>query len=87
MSDLTNVKAVSAGDYYTIVLKDDDTLWSWGNNNYGQLGDGTTIGKITPLQVNVLTNVIAIDAGSGNAVALKNDGTVWSWGSNFYGEI
>ena len=43
-----------------MALKGDGTLWAWGRNDYGQLGDGTTIDKSTPVQVSGLTNVVAI---------------------------
>ena len=59
----------------------------WGNNSYGQLGDGTTTGKSSPVQVSGLTGITAIAAGWGHTVALKNDGTVWAWGDNHFGQL
>ena len=62
-------------------------FWAWGNNYYGQLGDGTTTNRNTPVQVSGLTGITAISAGDFNTVALKNDGTVWAWGHNYSGQL
>ena len=48
---ITGVKAISAGDSHTVALKNDGTVFAWGLNNYGQLGDGTTVDSYTPIQV------------------------------------
>ena len=63
------------------------TVWSWGHNFYGQLGDGTNAGRLTPVQVEDLMSVLDIGAGGNFSVALKNDGTVWAWGVNERGEL
>ena len=68
-------------------LKSDGTVWAWGGNNYGQLGDGTTTDKLTPIQVSSLTDIVMIASGYGSAYALKSDGTVWAWGVNSYGAL
>jgi alpha-tubulin suppressor-like RCC1 family protein len=61
----------------------DGTLWAWGNNSSGKLGDGTTEPGIrTPLQVNLPGGVVAMDAGSNYSLAVKSDGTLWTWGTN-----
>lgn len=79
---MSNVKMVAAGSYFSLALKNDSTVWAWGINNYGQLGDGTLINRSTPVQVPNLTGVVKIDAGLRHSVALKADGTVWCWGDN-----
>ena len=67
-----------------IALKNDGTVWTWGWNEYGQLGDGTTIQRTTPIQVSGLTDVTQIAGGDYHTIAVKNDGTVWTWRWNFY---
>ena len=78
---------VSGGGTHTAVLKADGTVWSWGANDAGQLGDGTTTASHTPVQTQNLENVIAVTAGSGYTVALRHGGTVWSWGRNVRGQL
>ena len=81
---------VAAGHIHDLVLKSDGTVWAWGWNGYGQLGDGSTTSSITPVQVSDqtgLTGVIAISAGGYHSMALKSDGTVWAWGYNYYGQL
>ncbi|MCL2049378.1 MAG: hypothetical protein FWG87_11710 [Defluviitaleaceae bacterium] len=85
VTDLNGVTAIAAGINHTVALKDDGTVWAWGYNTWGQLGDGTTALRLTPVQVTDLSNVKAISAGEWHTVALKDDGTVWAWGSNTRG--
>jgi alpha-tubulin suppressor-like RCC1 family protein len=93
--NLTNVVAVATGDngYDSYALKSDGTVWAWGSNSSGQLGDGTTTDRWTPVQVvesggsGYLTGIVAIAAGADISVALKDDGTVWIWGANGYGQL
>ncbi|BCW64177.1 hypothetical protein StoSoilB22_31500 [Arthrobacter sp. StoSoilB22] len=81
---LENVKAVAAGTYTGYALKNDGTVWGWGSNISGSVGDGTMIPRRSPVQVLGLTNVIAISASQDTAYALKSDGSVWGWGFNYY---
>jgi len=88
----TDWVAVTAGSYqysyHTVALKADGTLWAWGGNYYGQLGDGSTMDRWTPVQEDsAATDWVAIDAGSYHTVALKADGTLWAWGGNYYGQL
>jgi alpha-tubulin suppressor-like RCC1 family protein len=76
-----------ATSYHTVYRKNNGTVWTWGNNSNGQLGDGTTTDRATPVPVSGLTGVTAVAAGSAHSVALKNDGTVWAWGSNSNGQL
>jgi hypothetical protein len=88
VSGLTGVTAIAGGEgHNTIALKGDGTVWTWGANWYGQLGDGTTTDRLTPVQVSGLTSVTAIAGGNFHTIALKGDGTVWTWGNNFAGEL
>ena len=87
-SPLADVTAIAAGEFHTVALKSNGTVWAWGRNDYGQVGDGTTIEKHIPVSVSGLTGIIiAISAGELHTVALKNDGTVWAWGRNNYGQL
>ncbi len=84
---LSGVVAVSAGKNHSVALKSDGTVWAWGWNAYGQVGDGTQISRSIPVQVSNLANVLAVSAGQDATAALKADGTVWTWGSNYYGAL
>ena len=79
--------AIAAGGTHTVALENDGTVWTWGNNSNGQLGNGTTVGGPTPGQVPGLTGVVAIAPGESHTLALLNDGTVWAWGYNGDGEL
>jgi alpha-tubulin suppressor-like RCC1 family protein len=78
---------VSAGDLHNIAIKTDGTIWVWGNNFYGQLGDGTQTSQTYPKQICIGTKWIAISAGMSHTMAIKTDGTLWAWGSNYYGQL
>ncbi|MCL1793064.1 MAG: chitobiase/beta-hexosaminidase C-terminal domain-containing protein [Oscillospiraceae bacterium] len=78
---------ISAGGLHTVALKTDGTLWAWGHNEFGQLGDGTTTDKHEPTKVKGIADVAQVSAGANHTVALKNDGTLWAWGSNEYGQL
>ena len=88
--DITDVVAVAAGgdsEGHTVALKNDGTVWAWGYNYFGQLGDGSNTQSNVPVQVEGLTDVAAVSAGDRHTVALKEDGTVWAWGGNNYGQL
>lgn len=83
-----SVAEIAAGSWYTCARKGDGTLWCWGENFYGQLGEGTTANKTKPVQVTSLgTSVSAVAAGANHACARKGDGTLWCWGRNEFGEL
>ncbi|AEC01293.1 fimbrillin family protein [Parasphaerochaeta coccoides] len=91
---MTDVVAVFAGINHTIILKKDGTLWATGSNGYGQLGDGTTTNRSTPVQVKAsttpsdfMTDVKEVSAGSSYTMILKKDGTLWATGYNEYGQL
>lgn len=85
--EFKNIVAINAGDYHSLALKADGTVWAWGANDNGQLGIGDRLitGNIVPVQVPGLSNVIAVQASGFTSFALKSDGTVWAWGDNLYG--
>jgi len=79
---------VSAGGHHTTAIKNNGTLWSWGKNYYGQLGDGTTINQSSPVQeATHAADWVQVSAGGNYTAAIKNNGTLWSWGNNSYGEL
>jgi gliding motility-associated-like protein len=80
-------KVISAGGYHTIAIKIDGTLWAWGSNIVGQLGDGTTVAKDIPTQIGTATDWKIANAGTYHTLAIKTDGTLWAWGSNIYGQL
>src|SRR5262249_35526155 len=74
--------------YFSLALKADGTVWGWGGNGFGQLGDGTTTLRTTPVQVRNLTGAGAIAAGGYHSLALvRYDGAVWAWGWNGSGQL
>ena len=87
VSGLGVVTAVSAGDRFTAILKSDGTVWTWGYNAFGQLGDGTYINRPSPVQVQGLSHVVSVAARDYHVLVMKDDGTVWAWGSGGYGEL
>jgi alpha-tubulin suppressor-like RCC1 family protein len=90
---LADVQAIAAGMYHAMALKTDGTVWAWGYNDSGQIGDGTLTNSPTPVQVlgpggsGFLAGVQGIAGGGRHSIALKADGTVWAWGSNQYGKL
>jgi vibriolysin len=80
---LPGVTYIVADGQSSAALKGDGTVWTWGDNYLGQLGDGTTIERHVPVQVQGISGVVAISL----SIALKQDGTVWAWGSDHFGQI
>ena len=84
----TNWKQVSGGREHITAIKTDGTLWSWGLNNLGQLGDNTVVSKTSPIQPSGGgTNWKQVSCGQYYAAAIKTDGTLWTWGSNSIGQL
>ena len=88
---LTNWLKVAASGYtgYTLAIKTDGTLWSWGGNNYGQQGNGSISPSQSPAQVGALTDwsTVVSFASSDFVIATKTNGTMWSWGTNNHGQL
>lgn len=85
---LTGVVAISDGkENHALALKNDGTVWSWGANSFGQLGDGSTSPSGVPIQAGTNDNAVAVSAGGFHSLALMDDSTVWSWGYNYYGQL
>jgi alpha-tubulin suppressor-like RCC1 family protein len=81
-------KKIACGDDYIAAIKTDGTLWSWGRNSNGQLGDNTSIDKSSPVQtIDSQTNWAHIACGGSFSAAIRTDGSLWSWGSNTWGQL
>ena len=78
---------ITSGSGHTLAIKNDGTLWAWGVNIRGELGDGTFQGTNTPIQIGISNNWKEVKAGSYHTIALKNDGTLWTWGWNYSGQL
>ncbi len=83
----------SNGNSFALALRADGTVWAWGDNSFGECGDGTSgVNRTNPVQVKIaggtpLGNIIAISAGTEHALAVRADGTVWAWGQNSSGQF
>lgn len=86
---LSNVEEIGTGMMHSFAIQSDGTAISWGANNYGQLGDGTTIDRYIPVKIlgaggiGLLTDIVELEGGNTSSVARKLDGTVYSWGYNY----
>ncbi|KQR10619.1 hypothetical protein [Deinococcus sp. Leaf326] len=84
---LSGITSIAGGSEHSLAVKADGTVWSWGANRFGELGDGTTTLRNTPVPVSGLSGIKSIAAGRGISLALKMDGTVWGWGVNSGGQL
>lgn len=87
LSSLTGFTKIKAAKSYSIAIKNDGTMWAWGYNTNGQLGNGSTTNSNIPVQVTGLTNISEIAGGFYHSLALKNDGSGWAWGDNTFGQL
>ena len=81
-----NIETISVGGDYTAAINSENKLYTWGKNNSGQLGDGTTTDKLSPAPVST-DKWIAVSTGWEHTIAIKKDGTIWAWGRNDYGQL
>jgi alpha-tubulin suppressor-like RCC1 family protein len=85
---LSGISAIAAnGSFHSMVLKNDGTVWVWGDNSNGQLGDGSVVEKSIPIQLTSLSGVVYIGTGERHSFAVKSDGTLWTWGWNGNGQL
>jgi alpha-tubulin suppressor-like RCC1 family protein len=84
----SNWDRVSAGLHHTCATKTTGTLWCWGVNGLGQLGDGTTTNRLSPSQESsAATNWTAVSAAQAHSCGVKITGTLWCWGFNLFGQL
>jgi alpha-tubulin suppressor-like RCC1 family protein len=84
-SSVTTWVSAAAGRYHTVAIRSDGTLWAWGFNPFGQIGNGSTVSQSVPVQVD--TGFASVAAGGVHTAAVKFDGTLWAWGGNFSGQL
>jgi len=93
VTPLSGVTKIAAGGAFSLALKSDGTVWAWGSNRFGQLGDATQVSKITPVQVlgsdgvTPLGGITAIAAGGSHALAINGGTTMSAWGYNELGQL
>jgi alpha-tubulin suppressor-like RCC1 family protein len=80
-------RSTAAGFNFGLAVKADGTLWAWGNNSYGQLGNGGTTASLSPRQIGTDHDWVQVAAGAYHSLALKADGTLWAWGLNLQGQL
>ena len=89
VSGPSSIIAIAAGYQFSLALKSDGTVYAWGRNQEGQLGDGTTTQRTTPIQIPNLSGIAAISAGGYHTLALQSEGNfsgnVWAFGYNYPG--
>ncbi len=77
-----------AGSGFTLAIKNNGTLWAWGENSLGQLGNGSTTDSLLPIQIGTNNDWAKVDSGNAHSIALKTiDGAVYTWGNNSVGQL
>ena len=82
---MNDVVYISAGKDYSMAITSDGVLWAWGNNERGQLGDGTLDNRAVPTKI--MEDVIAVSAGTHHTAAITSDRTLWTWGDGAVGQL
>lgn len=85
--DLANIQRVAAGVFHYLAQASDGTIWGWGSNSMGELGDGTTIQRDTPVMVQGIDDAVGVSIGYQYSTALRGNGTIWAWGANEVGQL
>ena len=87
VTSITKYTKINVGSSHVLALKENGIIYTWGNNNYGQLGNGDNIISNTQLQLGSDNNWTDISVFAYSNIALKSDGTIWVWGANDYGQL
>lgn len=83
---MDGVVAIAAGDDHAAAIKTDGSLWMWGLNDLGQLGNGTNNAAPSPIQI-IESGVMAVSCGDAHTLIIKDDFSLWGWGDNHYGQL
>ena len=83
----TNWHSIAAGENHSLAIARNGTLWTWGLNDHGQLGDGSATNHEAPFQIGNATNWFAAAGGSGHTIAITKSGILWTWGANASGQL
>jgi alpha-tubulin suppressor-like RCC1 family protein len=90
---LANIVAITVGDFHSLALSSDGYIWAFGNNQDGQLGNGSTANLSKPAKVqhpdngNALSGIVYIASGSSHSMAIQKNDVIWAWGNNKYGQL
>ncbi len=84
---LSFIISISGGDYHSLAVKENGTVWAWGRNSAGQLGDNTSTNRSTPVLVPGLSRIISVTGGGEFSLALDSTGNVFSSGNNSSGQL
>lgn len=84
---LSNWVTLASGISHAAAIRADGTLWSWGSNTKGQLGDSSITTRSTPVQTGSANNWVQVAAGTAHSVGLQYNGTLWTWGDNSSGQL
>jgi alpha-tubulin suppressor-like RCC1 family protein len=88
VGEFTDWCQISAGCQESLAVRRNGTAWGWGANNYGQLGDNTTVSKSSPVSViGGFTDWCQVSGGGGFSLAIRQNGTAWAWGYNYSGRL
>ena len=87
ISILDDVVTASAGGTHSMAIRKDDSLWAWGGNSYGQIGNGPSAKRNEPIPVKIMDDVVIVSAGYCHTMAIRKDGSLWAWGNNDYSQL
>lgn len=81
------IKETSIGNLHSLAIDESGNLWAWGNNDYGQLGNGTTTATKIPIKIKSGTRFKKVSAGYSHSIAIDEEGNLWTWGHNGYSQL